>query len=59
LNEAIDHYHQAIQIDPKLAEPHGALGEALLAQGRLPEAQAAMRRCLDLLPQGHPMRARY
>ena len=33
------------------------MGEALLAQGRFREARDATRRCLDLLPQGHPQRA--
>jgi tetratricopeptide (TPR) repeat protein len=57
LGEAVDHYEQALRLDPKLAQAHGALGLALLALGRWSEARDATRRCLDLLPQRHPLRA--
>ena len=36
---------------------HAALGQALLALGRFREAEAATRRCLDRLPQGHELRS--
>jgi hypothetical protein len=53
---ALAAYRRAIEIDPKLAPAHGALGEALLEQGRFAEAKAATRRCLELLAQNHPQR---
>src|SRR5262249_16638534 len=56
LTGAIEHYHKALDLDPKIAPAHGALGEALLRSGRFPEAQAATKRALDLLPPGHPHR---
>jgi tetratricopeptide (TPR) repeat protein len=57
LDEAVGHYQEALRIDPKYAQAHGALGEALLALGRWAEARDATRRCLDLWPQRHPLRA--
>jgi tetratricopeptide (TPR) repeat protein len=57
-DEAIRRYHQALRLNPKYAQAHGALGHALLAQGRFTEGQAATRRCLELLPQAHPLRPR-
>jgi len=51
LSKVIDHFRQALRIDPELALAHGALGQVLLAQGHFSEAQAATRRCLDLLPK--------
>ncbi|HKB40280.1 MAG TPA: tetratricopeptide repeat protein [Gemmataceae bacterium] len=58
LGEAIACYHQAIALDPKLAQAHGALGQALLRQGRFTEARDATRRALDLLPERAPLRGR-
>ena len=52
LDEAIDHYRQAIRIEPWRPDPHGALGQALLAKRQFSEADAATRRCLKLLPAG-------
>ena len=57
LNEAIGHYEKALRIEPGLFLAHAALGQALLAMGRFREAEAATRRCLDRLPQGHELRA--
>jgi serine/threonine-protein kinase len=50
LSEAIDHYRQAIRLEPGQARPYGALGQALLAKRRFAEASAAIGRCLELLP---------
>jgi serine/threonine-protein kinase len=51
LDEAIDHYRQAIQLEPgRYYQPHGALGQALLAKRQFAEADAAIGRCLELLP---------
>src|SRR5271166_868743 len=49
LDEALDHYDQALACDPQLAVAEGARGQALLAQGRFREARTATRRCLELL----------
>jgi tetratricopeptide (TPR) repeat protein len=56
VEEAIKHYRTAITLDPKYAQAHGALGQALLRQGRFTQAREATRRCLDLLPRNHPLR---
>jgi tetratricopeptide (TPR) repeat protein len=53
---AIACYRRAIAADPEHANAHGALGLALLDQGRFAQACAATRRCLNLLPAGHPSR---
>jgi serine/threonine-protein kinase len=56
VKEAIGHFRKAILLDPKHAHAHGALGQALLRQGQFAQAREATRRCLDLLPPGHPLR---
>jgi serine/threonine-protein kinase len=50
LDEAIDHYRQAIGLEPGRDRPHGALGQALLAKRQFAEADAAISRCLELVP---------
>ena len=50
LDEAIDHYRQAIRLEPGWDRPHGGLGQALLAKRQFAEADAAIGRCLELLP---------
>jgi tetratricopeptide (TPR) repeat protein len=57
VDEAVGHYEKALRLDPKHALAQGALGQALLAQGRWAEARNATRRCLELLPDRHPLRA--
>jgi tetratricopeptide (TPR) repeat protein len=49
LKEAIDHFRQAVRLEPQFAQAHGALGQALLAQREFTEAEADTRRSLDLL----------
>jgi serine/threonine-protein kinase len=49
LKEAIDHFRQAIRLEPFLDHPHAALGQALLARHEFAEAEAEIRRALDLL----------
>jgi tetratricopeptide (TPR) repeat protein len=51
LKEAIDHFRQAVRLDPQFGLAHGALGQALLARREFTEAEAETRRCLDLLPE--------
>ena len=52
LDEAIDHFRQATRHGPGLVRPPGALGLALLAKWQPAEADAALARCLALLPAG-------
>jgi serine/threonine-protein kinase len=51
IEEAIDHYRQAIRVEPGWFWPHGGLGQALLAKGQLVEADAEIGRGLELLPR--------
>jgi serine/threonine-protein kinase len=51
LNEAIDHYRRAIELEPQIGVFHGALGQALLARRDFTEAEAETRRGLDLLSE--------
>jgi serine/threonine-protein kinase len=52
LKEAIEHYRQALRLEPQFALAHGALGQALLARREFAEAEAEIRRGLDLLAEG-------
>jgi serine/threonine-protein kinase len=52
LKEALDHFRQAVRLEPDYDLPHGALAEALLARQEYPEAEAEIRRGLDLIPAG-------
>ena len=49
LKEAIDHYREAVRLEPPLGLLHGALGQALLARHEFSEAETETRRGLDLL----------
>jgi serine/threonine-protein kinase len=51
LKEALDHYRQAVRLEPEYDVFHGALGQALLARWDLIEAEAELRRGLDLVPK--------
>jgi serine/threonine-protein kinase len=51
LKEAIDHYRQAVQLEPQFGLFHAALGQALLARREFTEAEAEIRRGLDLMPK--------
>jgi tetratricopeptide (TPR) repeat protein len=55
LDGAMAEYRKAIASDRKHAAAHGLLGGALAMQGRFAEARTALRRCLELLPQGDPL----
>jgi serine/threonine protein kinase/tetratricopeptide (TPR) repeat protein len=50
-------YEKAVQLDAKLAQAHGGLGEVLLWQGSFAHAAAAHEKALELLPAKHPLRA--
>jgi serine/threonine-protein kinase len=52
LKEAIEHFRQAVRLEPYFALAHGALGRALLARREFTEAEAEVRRGLDLFPEG-------
>jgi hypothetical protein len=49
LKESIEHFRQAVRLEPYFALAHGALGRALLARREFTEAEAEVRRGLDLL----------
>jgi serine/threonine-protein kinase len=51
LKEAINHFREAVRLEPQFAQAHGALGQALLAQREFTEAEAETRRGLDLLSE--------
>jgi serine/threonine-protein kinase len=57
LKEAVTEFQEAIKIDQKYAKAHGELGLTLYQLGRFAEARDAFRKCLELLPEGDPMRA--
>jgi tetratricopeptide (TPR) repeat protein len=50
LEEAIEHYKIALQIDPKFAETHYNLGEALARQGKAEEAIQHYKNALQVDP---------
>jgi serine/threonine-protein kinase len=52
LKEAIEHFRQAVRLEPYFALAHGALGRALLARREFTEAEAEVRRGLTLFPEG-------
>jgi len=51
LDQAIQHYEEAVALDPLLVNSYSGLGYLLYAAGRYEEAQAALRKALDLNPQ--------
>ncbi|MEE9294379.1 MAG: tetratricopeptide repeat protein [Phycisphaerae bacterium] len=57
LDQAIGHYHRALQLDPDFAGAHNNLGSALSVQGRVDEAMSHYRQALQL-DAGHD-RAHY
>ena len=59
LDEAIDHYRQAIRLEPWRAVHHAALGQALLARWQFADAETATRHGLErLLPREKELRGR-
>jgi Tfp pilus assembly protein PilF len=50
LDEAIQHYQQALQFNPDYVDAHNNLGVALARQGKLPEAVEQYQRALQLDP---------
>jgi serine/threonine-protein kinase len=56
VEEAIECFKKAIALDPRNALAQGALGQAWIQQGHFAQARASVRRCLNLLPPGHPVR---
>jgi tetratricopeptide (TPR) repeat protein len=50
VDEAIEHFRKALELDPKFVSAHADLGDALFHQGRLDEAVAAYRRAIQLDP---------
>jgi serine/threonine-protein kinase len=52
LKAAIDHFRQAVRLEPTNAQFHRALGQALLSRWELAEAEAEIRRGLKVLADG-------
>ena len=50
--DAIEHFQRAAQLDPKSADALGALGQALLAAGRVEDAERPLRAAMQLRPDG-------
>ena len=50
VNEAIDHYRQAIEIEPDDVQAHNNLGITLADRGQVNEAVALFRRALEIRP---------
>lgn len=57
-DEAGEHYETAIAVEPNSFEAHAQLGEFLMVQGRMEEAEVAFRTVLRLQPTHTPARAR-
>jgi tetratricopeptide (TPR) repeat protein len=57
VDEVITSCRQAVTHEPKLAEAHVLLSEALLERGRYAEAREATARALELLSDKHPHHA--
>src|SRR5262249_20550493 len=49
-------YEKAVELDPKLAQAYGALGNIYLQQRRFAEAKKVTLTALELLPPGDPLR---
>lgn len=50
LPEAIKHYKEALEFDPKSAKIQGDLGVALMKEGRLEESREYLTKALELEP---------
>jgi tetratricopeptide (TPR) repeat protein len=57
LEEAVQHCEEALRLDPRAAAASVNLVQTLLGIGRFGPARDAMRRCLDEMPQRHPLRS--
>jgi tetratricopeptide (TPR) repeat protein len=55
--EAIAVFREAIECDPEAPNAHANLGFGLLQVGEYAEAKKELKRCLDLIPANHPLRA--
>jgi Flp pilus assembly protein TadD len=50
-DEALHHLREGVRLEPDAGNMHAQLGLALTAQGKLAEAEASLRRALELLPE--------
>jgi tetratricopeptide (TPR) repeat protein len=55
-DEAVAELRESVRLKPDVGKVHAALGKALLAQNKLKEAEASLRRALELLPGSDPRR---
>jgi len=52
-DRALEAYRKALELDPLAVEAHASIAEILADREDFAGAYEAMRRCVDLLPQGH------
>lgn len=52
-DRALEAYRKALEMDPLAVEAHASIAEILADREDFAGAYEAMRRCVDLLPQGH------
>ena len=52
LNEAVEHLHVAVELDPVHVASHLALGRALIALGRMDEAKPVLTAGIDAAVSG-------
>ena len=50
IDEAIEHYRKALEIDPEFPDAHNGLGAALAGLGRYDEAEEHYRRAIKIVP---------
>jgi len=50
LDEAIEHFQQAAELNPDIAEPHIGLGDVYLARREYEQAEAALRKAITFEP---------
>ncbi len=55
-DEALAELREGVRLKPDAGKMHAALGKALLAQSEFREAEASLRRALELLPESDPRR---
>ncbi len=58
LDDAIDHFRQALQSDPEFAEAHGNLATALQMQGHLDDAIRHYQEAVRIAPDNGEMQSR-
>ena len=50
MDEALEHFQKAVEINPNYVEAHSNLGQALLQKGQMDEAVAQFKKALEIDP---------